>query len=555
MINNKSKINLILALLVLAAVTLSCSFLRGGSRNSQYGVGDVKESPLPSVDVNEPFPAMSTDTINVLVAEVPELAKHRDEILKAERSAINSILADVREGRRANSVGSNLRSVSFPFDPPNKNHALRFNLIPAALAADNPPVIPDMGGVEYFLIGHQAGFLTPDFDKVRDTDLGRSKTETIKSDSTGEVIATTTVTVGTDGTVTSEMSTNINMPVLGLNANSKVKVQGNQCPTSDGKIELMIELSSNGRAGSSGSMIYDKTITGRVTATVDNDAEIATIDFDLKQATRSTAGGRQVYVETSQAGQSTNGKYSGFEYGDPKIIRASSQATAADAELSQAGLRAAFNLAEGILENAKGRWQGGGCVRIVANSPGNVEINSTNQIPVTVMHQVDGSEVPSKLEAVLSGEASIDPAVVPKTAGTLTYVAPAESGKSATIKLTAKSKRGIAKLELSASTGGNSYQVVGGLDDWQTSTRVCDIMKPFRLTGSYGIVMELTGGLSGSYSYHGQYQMQGSGTYTISLPDGPGKPGKMVGTGPGSAMGHRGSGTENYTLTPIEPCS
>lgn len=554
MINNKSKTNLILALLVLAAVTLSCTFLRGGSRNSQYGVGDIKNSPLPSVDAKEPFPAMSTDTINALVAEVPELAKYRDEILKAESSAINSILADVRKDPRANTAGADVGSVSFPFDPPNDDHAFRFNLIPAAYAED-PPAMPDMGGLEYFLIGHHAGFLTPDFGKVRDTDLGRSKTQTINDDSTGEVIATTTVTVGTDGTVSSEMSTNINMPVLGLNANSKVKVQGNQCPTADGKIDLTIELSSNGRAGSSGSMIYDKTITGKVNATVNSDAEIATIDFDLKQATRSTAGGRQVYVETSQAGQSANGTYSGLELGDPKIIRASSQATAADADLSQAGLQAAFNLAEGILENAKERWQGGGCVRIVATSPGTVAVSSTNQIPVTVMHQVDGSEVSSKIEAVLSGEASVDPAVIPKTAGTLTYVAPAESGKSATIKLTAKSKRGIAKLELSASTGGNSYQIVGGLDGWQTSSRVCDIMKPFRLTGSYGIVMELTGGLSGSYSYHGQYQTQGSGTYTISLPDGPGKPGKMVGTGPGSAMGHRGSGTENYTLTPIESCS
>jgi len=80
-------------------------------------------------------------------------------------------------------------------------------------------------------------------------------------------------------------------------------------------------------------------------------------------------------------------------------------------------------------------------------------------------------------------------------------------------------------------------------------------MKPFQLKGSYGIVMDLTGGLSGTYSYKGQFQTQGSGTYTITLPDGPGKPGKMVGQGPGSAMGHTGSGTENYTLTPIPPCS
>lgn len=98
------------------------------------------------------------------------------------------------------------------------------------------------------------------------------------------------------------------------------------------------------------------------------------------------------------------------------------------------------------------------------------------------------------------------------------------------------------------------YQIVGGLDDWQTSTKVCDIMKPFTLTGG-GFRNDFTGGLSGTYSYSGPFNSHGSGTYTISLPDGLGKPGTMTGSGEGSAEGHTGSGTEKYTLTPIAPCS
>ncbi len=99
------------------------------------------------------------------------------------------------------------------------------------------------------------------------------------------------------------------------------------------------------------------------------------------------------------------------------------------------------------------------------------------------------------------------------------------------------------------------YQIVGGLDDWQTNTRVCDIMKPFKLTSSIGITMQLSGGLSGKYTYSGgPFNAQGTGTYTISLPEGLGKPGTMTGGGEGSAGGHTGSGTEKYTLTPIEPC-
>ena len=108
-----------------------------------------------------------------------------------------------------------------------------------------------------------------------------------------------------------------------------------------------------------------------------------------------------------------------------------------------------------------------------------------------------------------------------------------------------------------ASTGGASYQIVGGLDDWQTNTKVCDIMKPFTLTGG-GITMQLSGGLSGTYTYGGgPFNAQGRGTYTISLPEGVGKPGTMTGGGAGQVTGDKvytGTGTEKYTLTPIAPC-
>ncbi len=100
------------------------------------------------------------------------------------------------------------------------------------------------------------------------------------------------------------------------------------------------------------------------------------------------------------------------------------------------------------------------------------------------------------------------------------------------------------------------YRIVGGLDDWQTNTAVCDIMKPFTLTGG-GFTMQLSGGLSGTYDYSGPFNANGTGTYTISLPDGVGKPGTMTGGGAGEVTGdkvYRGTGVEKYTLTPIEPC-
>ena len=112
----------------------------------------------------------------------------------------------------------------------------------------------------------------------------------------------------------------------------------------------------------------------------------------------------------------------------------------------------------------------------------------------------------------------------------------------------------IDKLAKIAENCPGPYQIVGGLDDWQTNTRVCDIMKQFTLTGI--LTMNFSGGLSGTYEYSGgPFNSHGTGTYTISLSNGVGSPGTMTGGGEGSAGGRTGSGTEKYTLTPIEPCS
>jgi hypothetical protein len=115
-------------------------------------------------------------------------------------------------------------------------------------------------------------------------------------------------------------------------------------------------------------------------------------------------------------------------------------------------------------------------------------------------------------------------------------------------------ERAIRLLKIGEECKKAAFQIVGGLHDWQTNSKVCDIMQPFELTGG-GITMKLSGGLSGTYSYAGIHNAQGSGTYAISLPGGLDKPGTMTGTGDGSAGGASNSGTEKYTLTPIEPCA
>lgn len=550
---------LLIVVSLLLGVSLSCKLLKSSSPSG--GVGDSHKEAIPSVHANAAFPALSADVLDALIVDIPELAKLREAALEAERAAINGVLADVRAKSQASAIDSS-DSVSDARPQSDASSLASFggqiNLFPVAYAGETSPNMPNMGGVESYLIGHQIGFFNPDAGAgtIRETDRGKSETKSIKDEETGTVQASMTTSVNPDGSLSVELTTSMSMPLFGLNANSRVKITGNNCPNSEGKVDLTVEYGSNGRAGSSNSMIYDKTLTANVKTTVNDNAEVASIDVEVKQATRSTAGGRQVFVETSQSGRGTTGHYSDIEFGDLRIDRTSSQVTQTDAALSDAGLKSASRLAQGVLDSAKERWQGGGCVRIEATSPGSVAVNSSIQIPVKVVHKIDGSDVPSKLTAELSGGSSIDPTLIPKTAGSLTYVAPGEMGKTATIKLTSNSRRGRAQVDLTASTGGrDSYHIVGGLDDFQTSTDVCDIMKPFTLTGG-GFTNNFSGGMSGSYNFTGPFQSEGSGTYTISLPDGPGKPGTMTGQGSGSVLGrYTGTGTEKYTLTPIEPCS
>jgi hypothetical protein len=554
----KNAKSLVPALAVILFVSLSCTFLKLHSGNSPFGSQDIGKLPFPTLDRNSPFPAMSSNAIDALVTEFPELAIHRDRILETERAAINGLLADVRakaQARNAYTEDINPASIGNETKDQNNDRFIeKINLLPAAYVADDPPSMPDMGGLEYYIMGHQAGFFTPDYEKARAQDRGKSETKEIKNDF-GTVLATHVVSVSSDGTVSLEFSTSINMPLQGLNANSKVKITGNQCPTSDGKMDLTIELSTNGRSGSSGSMIYDKVLKAKIMATVNDDAELASFDYDLKQSTRSTAGGRQVYVETSQPVRSVNGTYSDMDWGDMKIDRASSQATQADGRLASEGTVQAFSLAKGILDNAKERWQGGGCVKIDAESPGSVSVNSTNQIQVKVISKVDNAEVPSKLEAKLMGGAKVDPNVIPKTAGTLTYTAPGEQGKTATIALSSTSRRGRATLDLKADTGKRAYLVEGQTNGVSFKGYICTIVQPFTLDATFpGGKAKVEFNIDGSTSTDGGgggCTMKGAGTYKLDIGDDTGTL-KWTSTDTLTCPGFGNSRTKSFDLT-VQP--
>jgi hypothetical protein len=534
--NNSAFPGAICALVIMALVVLGC----GGFLGSEDV--KIKNLTIPTIDPNEPFPALSTDGIDALIADVPELAKHREAVMAAERDAIKGALDDLRSKSKASNGPRTAVEITQVMPERNDSRAVAlfswpFKLTPVAMAAEFD--MSSLGSLQQVIIGHNIGLFTNE-GTANASDGTGSKTITMKDEKTGEVHATATVSVDTAGGVyTTEIATKVSMPLLGLDANSKVSLKGDPCPDPDGKVDLTVKHGSKARARKGGSASYDKNIEARIMATVGDDANLASTDFDLKQATHSSGSGQQVDVITSQSGNATGEAYSTVKLNDVKIDRGSQFVSPADQQSSEVGLKNALYLAIGALESARSRWQGGGCVKIVANSPGTVEPSSTTSIPVTVRHKWDGSEVPSKLDVVLKGEKSVSPTSIAKTAGTLTYVAPGEKNKNSTIGLTATSRRGRATLDLSASTGGNAYRVNGVSNNVSfTGAKIC-------LDHGFSLDATFPGGT-------GHVFFRGDGTMGV---DGGGGGCKMLGEGNYTLVfGDDGSGTLKWTTTDKLTC-
>jgi len=553
---NKSRVNAFSSaswiLVIISLVVLGCGRF-GGSKDG--GSGDTtKNLAMPTIDPNAPFPVLNTDGIDALIADVPELAKHREAVMAAERDAIKGALDDVRsKSKSVNGPRTAVEIAPVMLKRTDSRAVALFswpiNLTPVAMAADID--LSSLGSMRQTLIGHQIGFFMTDEGRANPSAGTGTKTITMKDEKTGEVQATATVSIDTaGGTYTSEITTKVSMPLFGLDANSKVSLKGDPCPDSNGKVDLLVRSSSNARAGRAGSVFYDKNIEARIVATVGDDANLAGADFDLKQATHSSGSGQQVDFITSQSGNSTGETLTTLKLSDPKIDRGSQFVSPADQKASDVGLDNALNLAIGVLLSARDRWQGGGCIKIEATSPGAVQPSSTTDIPVTVHHKWDGSEVPSKLEALLKGETSVSPTSLAKTTGTLTYTAPGDKGKNATISLTASSRRGRAKLDLSASTGpGKSVYIYGDIDEASQAGEVCDTTVPFTVPGTLNFRFTPTSETTGTYTYSGPYGAKGSGPYEIF------GDGRMVLSGEGCIMGHCDSYSHDWKVKSIEPCT
>lgn len=144
----------------------------------------------------------------------------------------------------------------------------------------------------------------------------------------------------------------------------------------------------------------------------------------------------------------------------------------------------------------------------------------------------------------------MSPMQIDQTPGKLSYTAPPEKNKSATIKLEARSKRGRATLDLNATTGGNAYNISGNIDEASMRGTTCDSSAPFTVGGTLTFQFTPTSATTGTYTYRGPYSATGSGPYVIN------DNGTMKLDGTGCIMGSNcATYSHIWKAEPIDPSS
>jgi len=326
------------------------------------------------------------------------------------------------------------------------------------------------------------------------------------------------------------------------------------CPDANGTFDasgLLDVTVTKGDAGQHG------TVDVQVVGQVDDDAQLVSSEMEFQMQWSKSSGSSAQLVDVSMTIPSS---------GDTTLtVNRTSGGDAAQLTQSAAigGMLYAMMMREALLKAAQKGWESGRCVRLDATpspAPKDMQPSSTADITASPRSKIDGGPAGGTVMATLtSGGSGVDPSATKLPAdASFVYTAHSEPDNHGTVSLEARSKRGVAKAELTFETRGPaSFQIVGGLDDFQVNEAVCDIMKPFQLSGG-GVTASYTGGLSGTYSYTGPFGGTGGGTYTIDLPNGPDQSGTMVGQGEGSVQTPLGvfenTGTETFTLTPITDC-
>ena len=318
------------------------------------------------------------------------------------------------------------------------------------------------------------------------------------------------------------------------------------CPEADGRftIDAVIEVkASKGGAGQNAKI--ELTIDG----TVDDNADLASQKIESRTQWSDFGGGKGQFVDFTSSGPNGAGTMSFNRTGGTvtdDFVRSSTMLSTLVAVV----------LGSQLISAAEKAWKSGRCVTLKTTpsaGPKGLTPSQVVEVLAEPRSKVDGTPTGGMVTATLSaGGASVEPngSPVPADANS-TYTAEAEQDKTGTVAYESRSKRGVGTASITFSTSKPAaYVIVGGLQDWQVNQVVCDVTQPFMLTSPGVGTAQFSGGLTGTYSATGVFNFSYSGTYSITLSDGLGSPGSMIGTSSGQIHGEAGSGSENYTLTP-----
>lgn len=528
-------IKLVSFIAVLLVVSLSCSFLAPAGESHIPDADSVgrNTASLPVLDPQAPLPSPGAAQLRTLLADQPGIAALIGDVETAEQAAMQAAVADLQAHlSRADGAADIAGLGTSAFGPPELPvpfSARQSTAADAFLVSYSQPsaVQPADAGLSPAML---LGLITSGFTDIFALPEAVPTRSFTKSEDKGDATTDMSVELGRSQDGSSHFG--LGLKTEGTKNGASVKtdmsatIDGQRCPTAEGQVSFSIKARIGSESGGVGTT---QDLTTFVRVIVNDAAEIASSTFDVTQGTLQVKAGRQVYLETGQTIK-YGPDFSGAQGSNWRVNQKTDNVNQADADnLDPAGLKAALELGISSLISAQQAWQDGKCVKIVATSPGTVAPGSTTAIPVDVVSTFDGSAAPSKLKAELSGGQSVNPSSLPKTPGTLSYTAPNESGKSATILLTATSKRGKAKLELSANTGGAAYRVSGKSNGVSFSGEICSLQKPFTIDavfpgGSSRTTFTPGSGTGGAESMSGKGSgctVSGSGSYSVtSNPDG-----------------------------------
>jgi hypothetical protein len=322
---------------------------------------------------------------------------------------------------------------------------------------------------------------------------------------------------------------------------------GKLCPAADGTItfKYTIHTDVSGSAGTKrAGAQYEVTASG--TAFVNDEAYVEHVDFDIRtQVAKQRPDSHNAYVDGhftgSLGGPWTPNYHTAIQLSPyTTVTRRGSTTTKEDAaEMLAEARQRAIHSVQGYMEYMQAQWRDGDCVQVVASAPSTVAPAATVSIDAKVRHKVEGAELHLPIDAQLAGAASLQPARIAASPGTFVYVAPSQTGQSATLTFTSTSRRGIGTLALTIRTAAEGYAVdwsdgqgnhvfgtiCSGLDSAFTLnfTSGTDIQGTlaFTPTGASGGKVHLSGtGLGGviTYAGDGTYTLTGSSAIQMTIP-------------------------------------